>query len=183
MSATIQLSNGSYFSFTDAKKRTWRPELIGHALSKICRFTGQIQDETRIYSVAQHCLHASYIVPPEYAFEALMHDRVEYVLGDVSKPLKALLPDYQRLEEFFERETAPMFGLPYPMSSVVKLADTRMLVTERADLMPNPDFDPEGEWDWCKHVKRAPITIVPLSPYLAKLNWLERYRELKGADR
>lgn len=129
--SSILLSTGDYFSFDGPY--VFDASAISAALAKLCRFTGHVSD---FYSVAQHSVHVSRIVPPEFAFEGLMHDAVESVLGDVSTILKRRLPDYKALEHTMEKAMRAQFGLPDVMSPVVKQADLIMLATERRDLMP-----------------------------------------------
>lgn len=128
----IQTFSGQHFDLTDPQPDTIRIEDIAHALSQINRFTGHTQ---RPYSVAQHSLQASYIVAPQFALEALLHDAHEAYTGDVSAPLKSLLPDYRALEDRIEAAVRSRFGLPATMSPEVKRADMIMLATERRDVL------------------------------------------------
>lgn len=111
---------------------------IAGALSKMCRFTGHCRT---FYSVASHCVLVSHLVPEQYAFEALMHDAHEAYVGDVSTPLKSLLPDYQILETSIEHAVRRFFGLSFELSSLVKDADRRACTIERSLLLPDhPDW-------------------------------------------
>lgn len=105
---------------------------IGYALSMLCRFNGHTD---KFYSVAQHCVHVSYLVPPSFALAGLLHDAAEAYLGDVTKPLKELLPDYQEIERNVERVIAQRFGLDYPMYDEVRAADALALAIEKRDLL------------------------------------------------
>ncbi|HYH38962.1 MAG TPA: hypothetical protein VD860_12120 [Azospirillum sp.] len=49
-------------------------EDVARPLAFQCRFVG---NTITFFSVAQHCLLASYLCPPEYAYDALMHDSEE----------------------------------------------------------------------------------------------------------
>lgn len=90
-------------------------EDIAHALSNICRFTGHTY---RFFSVAQHSWNCSMLMRDlelgnEYRIAALMHDAQEAYIGDVSSPLKQLLPDYNRIETKIARLVSERFGLTH----------------------------------------------------------------------
>lgn len=106
---------------------------IAHALSQINRFTGHTAYP---YSVAQHSVLCARLVPQEHQLEALFHDAHEAYTGDVTSPLKALLPDYQEIEARMECALRAALYLPATKSDIVKHADLVMLATEKRDLMP-----------------------------------------------
>lgn len=167
---------GRYVDLVNPESNVFAVEDIAHALANICRFTGH----TRIfYSVAQHSVLVSQIVPPEDALAALFHDAAEAFLGDVSKPLKNLLPDYRALEARFERELFGQLGLPWPMPDSVKRADRILLATEKRDLMP-PHADPCGsdEWALLHGVEPLAKRIVPAPPFAAHAIFMGRFDEL-----
>lgn len=128
----IQTSTGIHFDLQDPQPEMVSIIDIARALSHINRFTGHTK---KPYSVAVHSLNASYIVSREFALEALLHDAHEAYTGDVSSPLKSLLPDYRALEDRIESVVRRRFGLPDKMSPEVKLADLTMLATERKLLL------------------------------------------------
>lgn len=132
----IQTYTGVHFDLQDPKPDMINITDIARALSHINRFTGHTKHP---YSVAVHSLNASYIVPPQFALEALLHDAHEAYTGDVSSPLKSLLPDYRALENRVESVVRQRFGLPAHMSPEVKEADMVMLATERDLLLGNDD--------------------------------------------
>ena len=58
---------------------------IAHQLSQINRFNGA----TKVpYSVAQHSLYVSMLVPEHLQLDALLHDAHEAYMGDINTPLK-----------------------------------------------------------------------------------------------
>lgn len=105
---------------------------IAHALSHLCRFTGHTKT---FYSVAEHSLWLTARVPIEHALAALMHDATEAYLGDVSTPLKTLLPNYQALERNLWHVIADKYGIDRILPECVKRLDAIALVTERRDLL------------------------------------------------
>lgn len=110
---------------------------IAHALANLCRFGGHTRKH---YSVAQHSVMVSYLVPPELAAVALLHDAAEAYLGDVVRPLKSLLArQYSVLEQLSEQVIAQRFGLPAPpWPAEVKHADNVVLSLEREALLDTP---------------------------------------------
>lgn len=131
MEPTILTSTGQYFRFRHPEEHKYDIEEIAHALSHVCRYTGHCKE---FYSVAQHSVLVAMSLPPALQFQGLMHDASEAYLGDVSSPLKSLLPEYKALEERVERAISKSFGMPFPLDPQVKVADMRMLMTEKRDL-------------------------------------------------
>lgn len=172
MLPAIQTRSGKYINFVDYTDNVYDISDIAHALSNLCRFTGHC---TEFYSVAQHCVHASYCVPIEFAFEALMHDRIEAYLGDIASPLKQLLPDYKNMEHGLEEDSAWTFMLPTKMSPEVRAADIKMLATEKRDLMVET---PDTIWGIIQGVEPVETVIAPWSPEQAYINFMGRYNEL-----
>ena len=173
MKTFIMTSQGEYFDFTNVENNYYDIIDIASSLSKLCRFTGHCN---RFYSVAQHSVFVSKIVPPEYAFEGLMHDSAEAFLGDVSSPLKRLLPDYQKIEKNLYENLARYFHFPENMSPEVKQADLIMLATEKRDLF---DKDSGNEkWEILKNVVPLKEKITPLDHYGAYDLFIDRYIEL-----
>lgn len=141
---------------------------ISHALSMINRFTGHTRAP---YSVAQHSVLVSRIVEERNAMWGLLHDASEAYLGDVSTPLKMMLPNYRELEEHVQRTIAAKFGLKWPMPHDIKEADLRALMAEKRDLIP-------GGHDWGIAVDPAAGTVEPCEWNEAKRLFEERYKEL-----
>lgn len=143
---------------------------IATALSRECRYAGHA---SHFYSVAQHSVLCSRIVPPELSIEALLHDAAEAYLKDIPSPLKVLLPDYKLLEARFEQAIRVHFGLPELHSPAVKEADNILLVTEIRDLFGG------------RVLHKTPVAaeamsarIWPLSPETAKDQFLDRFNYL-----
>src|SRR5690242_720613 len=113
-SGQIRTYTGRAFSPLDPNPDDIVIEDIAHALSLNCRFTGHVRWH---YSVAQHSVLCSEIVPSEYALTALLHDASEAYLSDIARPIKQQ-PDfgdtYLRYEGALERAIAERFSLDYP---------------------------------------------------------------------
>lgn len=139
MTPTILTIEGEYFDFTAPEK--WRGSIrtVAHALAHICRFGGHTR---RFYSVAQHCVLMSYLVPPEHALHALLHEAGEPFAGDMPAPLKMLLPEYKALEKRIEAAVLTRFNLHPKLPDCIKRADLVLLA--RAESGPGPSSGPVG---------------------------------------
>lgn len=172
---TILLSNGAYFDFLDPEKPTYGIKEVAHALSHLCRFTGHCSS---FYSVAQHSVLVSTIVPRKFALAGLLHDAAEAFLGDVAKPLKVLLPDYRRLEARIEAAVLRRFGVE-GLDPCIKQADLILLATERRDLMPHCGTN---VWTVLDGIKPMADRIIPWNSTLANAAFIQRFRELGGVS-
>lgn len=147
---------------------------IAHALSMQCRFTGHCSE---FYSVAEHSICVSYLVPPEDAFSALMHDAAEAYISDISSPLKRLLPDYKRIELIVERAIATKFDIDIHRSSI-KDADMAMLEAERRCMHRSP---PQS-WELPEMSERMVLhgwdMIMCHPSYDAEVEFMRRFNEL-----
>jgi len=168
-------STGRLFPLLQPHTFEFDIEEIAHALSRICRYTGHTR---QFYSVAQHSVYVSGLVPDEYKLEALLHDASEAFLGDVSSPLKALLPEYKAIEAAVEKAIAKQYGLPFPLSPTVKTADLAMLVNEKRDLMP---LGHDDWWPRPESMAHRGVKVQPLGPTTSKMLFLDMYhRYLEG---
>jgi len=175
----MQTFTGGRFYPMDPRPEEIEPADIAHALSLLCRYNGHVD---RFYSVAEHCVHLSNVVPRTdalftHARWALLHDATEAYVGDMIRPLKQSMPDYRAAEDRVMVAIAERFGLGGPleawMPDAVKEADTRILLDERAALMSATrhrwgvdDLEPLG------------VEIHGWPPEVAEREWLNRFREL-----
>ena len=148
MTPWIQTHSGQVVNLADLTSDVICIEDIAHSLSHICRYTGHSRVH---YSVAEHCYWASEVAlrsQPKFALYALLHDAHEAYVGDVSAPLKSLLPDYRKLEDRIQTQVLSRFGLNLPVPPEVKAMDHTMMCTERQQLLswppPQPWVDPDN---------------------------------------
>lgn len=142
---------------------------IAHALSMQCRYGGHSK---YFYSVAEHCVTLSNLVPHEHAFSALMHDAAEAYLVDVPRPIKSFLGGYREIEKQIEAVIMPKFGLPHPIPEIVMEYDTRMLAHERDQLMATPPLE------WHPIGEPLPGRVFGFSPEAAETRFMRRFNEL-----
>lgn len=181
MRPDILTATGCYFDFLTPERSKFGIVDVAHALSNICRFCGHTR---KFYSVAQHSVYVSLLVPPSDALAGLLHDAAEAFIGDVAKPLKQLLPDYVALERRVEGAVFKRFGLPPTLPDSVKQADRFMLHMEQRDLMAKHDDVWECSID-LPQIDRPPFfpeRINPWSPASSRSAFLHRYGELTGAN-
>lgn len=124
-------SGGAYWPL-DPRPDDVHLEDIAHHLSMLVRYTGAVRE---FYSVAEHSVLVSYMVPERYALEALLHDATEAYMNDVARPLKASLDDYRFVEARNWRAIADAFGLDHQLPECVKVADSQILHAEREQLL------------------------------------------------
>jgi hypothetical protein len=170
MKPTIITVEGTYFDFTDPDSAQYTIRSIAHALSFVCRFGGHCR---KFYSVAQHCVLLSYIVPEEYALEGLLHEAGEPFCGDMPSPLKMLLPEYKVIEKRVEASVLKRFGIT-DMPPCIKKADIVMLKTEQRDLMRRQNDD----WELTRGAETLKQKIRPWPAWYARWRFLRRYKEL-----
>lgn len=147
-------------------------EDIAHALANTNRFGGH----TRIpYSVAEHSVRISHIVPEFLVMDALMHDAQEAYIGDMPSPFKKVMPEFQFYEDRIERAIRKAFDLPGAKHDPrIKYYDNVMLITEARDLGLS-------WWNTLKHNEMPDplnFTIVPWDWQSAKNMFLNRFHEL-----
>lgn len=142
---------------------------IAHALSNVTRFTGHTRE---FYSVAQHSVYVSELVPPEFALWGLLHDASEAYLADIASPVKRQWPVYKAYEHHLMLVIAEHFKLPWPEPPEVKTVDGRVLMTEKRDLMPSAG---EGGYPG---LLPYDMTIIPVPPKTARSLFVARFLEL-----
>lgn len=168
----ITTVSGRFFDILKPEEYEYDIEEIAHSLSNICRYTGHTNS---FYSVAEHSVLVSRICSDRLALCGLLHDASEAFIGDVSSPLKKLLPEYQEIEDKVQKAIASQFNLPYPFPEEIYVADKKMYWQERQSVADN------GIRDTLWHQDRGAARKVEargMSPHMAKRMFLSRFKEI-----
>lgn len=171
----ILTQSGQQFDLLRPTASMIKPVDIAHALSRLCRFNGHTRAH---YSVAQHSLIVASLVPVEHQLVALLHDATEAYIGDMTRPLKAVMPEYQYVEHQIWLAVCDRFDIQIDLPACVKEADMVALATERRDLMP----EHPGEWDCLRGVQPMKDTIVPLPADYASMAFFTQLMNLMQSN-
>jgi hypothetical protein len=135
--AWIETISGRRFPFVNTKPEDVSLEDIIHALAYLPRFNGHTDVP---YSVGQHTLFCLSHAEGHYA-EVLVHDFAEAYIGDITSPLKSILPDFRAIEERVQRAIRVHFGLPpgvpVEAEAEVRRVDLLALSSENEALRPH----------------------------------------------
>lgn len=133
--STILTHTGRRFTPLRARKEDIAIADIAHALSLLCRANGHFP---RFFSVAQHSVNcAAEAACRGYStrvrLACLLHDASEAYISDVTRPVKAALPEYRRIEAHLQHLIYELF-LPSPLTDgehqLVEDVDDAMLYSE-----------------------------------------------------
>jgi hypothetical protein len=108
----------------------------------------------------------------EVAMQGLMHDAAEAYLGDVTNPLKQMLPEYKAIEEKFDAAIACAFGIPTPFNSMVRHADLMSLAQERRDMFNSSSYSS------LRLPAPPPQLLNPWPPHTAEIQFMARFNHL-----
>ena len=168
----MQTHSGKAYFHKDPQQDSIKISDIAHALSNICRFGGHTSG---FYSVAEHSVLVSQVVPREHAFVALMHDATEAYVCDVPRPLKHMLGAvYGELEARAWFAICEKFNMDPELPPCVKEADNTVLIAERDAMLKLPPLP----WTWAKNIKPAKVDIQMWDPQHARQMFMKRFMEL-----
>lgn len=150
---------------------------IAQGLSLQCRWVGQIG---AFYSVAQHSVLCSYMCDPGDALAGLLHDAAEAYMGDVSRPVKALvgMDGYAACEAHLTTIILQRFGLSGRVPLSVEKADDELCLIEAHELFPKPP-----EWALDVQWPLTRMRIQPWNSWSARIEFLRRFEALTGGAR
>lgn len=165
----MQLWTGGWLDTANPRPEDIQIEDIAHSLSLTCRYGGHCKV---FYSVAEHCVAVSRVVPREHQLWGLLHDAAEAYVRDIPSPLKPLLPGYEEVENKVMRAICIRFGLPLEMPSIIRVADKRVLMAEQ------PIFMGKQVFDWGYREEPAEVDLLGLDHILAEKVFLKRFKEV-----
>ena len=155
--SSIRMYSGTIIDLAAPDHRDIHIADIARHLSRINRYTGAVD-----YSVAQHSVLLYEMLGTR---EALLHDAHEAYIGDVSTPLKTLLPGYVTLEQRWVETMSRRFKLNGTQLHFVHYFDKAIGVDEMRCLL-NVD---------------APVKVArnikPWTPDRAEAEFLNSYAE------
>lgn len=177
----MQTYSGRQFFPLRPKLEDIEIEDIARGLAFQVRWAGQTREP---YSIAQHSVLVSRLVPEGEALWGLLHDASEAYIVDVPRLIKRLpaMAPYRLVEQVLQQAIYHRFGLvggPEPAS--VKAADLQMMVAEAQDLLPTlhpgwPEPIRQGT------AARPPWRITECwSPARARSTFLARFETLMQA--
>lgn len=155
----IRTFTGKYINPLDPDPEMICIEDIAHALSNICRFGGHSR---RFYSVAQHSVIVSQLVPEREQLAALLHDAAEAYLMDIPRPIKHQIPQYIVAEQNLFKAISEKFKIPAQQSQAIKEADNATL---------------KKEWESIVVKSFTIDPITPKHPIDAKQQFLKAYNK------
>jgi len=145
---------------------------IAHALACTNRFNGHTRAP---YSVAQHAVLVSFAAPPWAAFAALHHDDSEAYIGDMIRPLKTEMPEFQKIEAPLQAVIEQALGVDTSDPAIreaVRLADNTLLAMEKRDLCS------ESPLPWGPLPEPLETRVVPWAWHIAEETFLRRHEQL-----
>lgn len=173
------MHSGHTFDLAEPERGPILAEDIAHHLAQICRFNGATRG---IYTVAQHSVHVSEIVPEQYQLAGLLHDAAEAYTGDITSPMKELLGQtYRNVYRRIEAAIAARFRIPpaYIHSDIIKYADMVLLATEKEQLLPKSDVP----WPCLDGIEPMNVQLPVWPPGQAKMEFLQRLTKLLNMER
>ena len=170
----IQTYTGRAFNALNPDPKTVDIFDIAHGLALACRWTGHVRFH---YSVGQHSVLVSQIVPPRDALWGLLHDASEAYLTDMARPIKVKMPQYYDIEKKLMAAVCEHFCLPREMPDTVRWADDVLLCSEARDLLPPC----ERPWSVASQMPTERVArIRPWPIWYTEYRFLKQYARLEG---
>ena len=172
---SLQTASGHLISLLDPDPAMIEIADIASVLSRICRYAGH----TKLpYSVAEHSVLITRWLQAqgcsvEVQKQGLLHDAPEYLIGDMTRPLKQLCPEFKRIETGIWNAVCNRFEIDPVMFPEVKEADNRILFDEKAQV-----FKHNLDWGWS--LPALGVEINFWSSGSARIHFLDESNRLFG---
>ena len=170
--AFVTTYSGVRFFVEDCNIKDVPIEDIAHALAMNCRFNGHLD---QFYSVAQHSVIVSHLVPSEHRMTALLHDVSEAFLPDMPRPFKQYIHGFEEYEDRIQRAVADCYNTEYPLPESVWHID-KNIVRDEAEAMYRV---PPGWIEYYESVAGREW-FMKLSPMQAMHYFLDRFYYLES---
>lgn len=184
----LATASGGMWSIEDPREEQVRLCDIAAGLSRTCRYAGQISEEAEFYSVAEHSVimtswahQAGLVQTRSDALLYLLHDGSEAYFGDMPTPMKALMPEFRRLEDRAQGVILRAFGISDDRAAAlkpeVKRVDTRVRIDEREVMILEPALSAGREALWRQAPDLQPLGVRPLllGPTEARRTYLRAF--------
>lgn len=175
---SIKTIGGNIFDFEDILSNTIDINDCLIPLSNICRFGGHTNT---FYSVLNHSLECyKFLVNEGFKDElvllhVLIHDFTEAFCGDMVKPLKIGLKDYNDIEEQIRIVVFKHFGISeqeyLDTHDIVKFADNTLVANELNQIKGEQD-------DWIMEIVNQHYHYVDVVPMVDKFVLIEEVSNL-----
>lgn len=147
MKPTICLRSGIEFDFIDPKPEMIKLSDIVHTLPYIVRFGAHCEPTVSVgfHTLIVYQLLLDWGVVDKYILlQGLLHDAVETYVGDMTAPLKMLIPEYKVIEERIAGVISEALGVDVVnLPKVVEEADVVARQIEQYHWMPDTDWWPK----------------------------------------
>lgn len=153
---TVRMVSGKEIDLLNPASQMIDIEDIAHHLAKLDRYNGA--SPKFHYSVGQHCLYVTEILPKPLKLWGLLHDATEALCGDVVSPLKRLIPAYKEIEAGISRAVCERFGLACLDYTPIKAADKAVMAAEMLQLFGWKDL-------------AADVGVDPAQIKIKKMSW------------
>lgn len=184
--AWIATSVGGMWSILDPHPADVNIIDIASGLSRVCRYGGQIRHDFEIYPVSEHSVlmlewmeSQGLVNSVEDGLRILLHDGSEAFFGDMTSPLKAVIPEFKVIEDRCQRVIDLAFGVYSAKLSyeIIKMIDVRIRMDEREALINEPALGEQKRaiWEHTPDMEGLDVTIRGLTPSMAREEFLETF--------
>lgn len=175
--AWMETSTGGKIHIFDPQPGEIRLEDIVHACGYTCRYGGHCKTH---YSVAQHSVHVADVVKDRggnatLQLQALLHDAAEAYIGDLPRPVKMWMSQFQDLDAYLTGKIMEVFGVPLQNDDLpheIHYVDRNICHDEGKVLLKS------GPGAWWSNLESFGLEIDPWGPSVAKHVMRRRIQEL-----